>query len=268
MIYILENRKIFPSALQQAKRVSVISRKPFFVNELEASYCPPSCYRSLYFMMIQTMVRHQLLLSFMSYAEALRRSLHSKAVHSPDPVSVAQDVSWSTQWPEATESRHIHKTEDCKRFDTLDLRVHSKETQDMRRGIRNHGKECGLYFLLEEWDRDEQELLLTSTTSTQLSGWRGLRSPYREYDSHIEGTTLPLQHQYHPPPPPPSTPNPPTFPSCRSRTLNLLVLSKKKIKDWVGPQLTAQLYHQYERSARETGHWFCMTFSRWGPGKR
>lgn len=174
-------------------------------------------------------------------------------------------------WPEATESRHIHKTEDCKEFDILDLRVHSKEwqeTQDIRRGVGNHGKECGLYFLLEEWDRDEQELLLTSTTSTQLSGWRGLRSPYREYDSHIEGTTLPLQHQYHPPPPPPSTSTPPTFPSCRSRTLNLLVLSKKKIKDWVGPQLTAQLYHQYERSVRETGHWFCMTFSRWGPGKR
>lgn len=87
-----KNRKTFPSALQQTKRVSVISRKPFFVNELEASYCPPSCYRSLYFTMIQMMVRHQLLLSFMSYVEALRRSLHSKAVDSPDLVSVAQDM--------------------------------------------------------------------------------------------------------------------------------------------------------------------------------
>lgn len=96
-------------------------------------------------------------------------------------------------WPEATESRHIHKTEDCRKFDILNLRVHSKEwqeTQDIRRGIRNHVKECDLY--LEERDRDEQELLLISTTSTQLSGWRGLRSPYREYNSHIESTTLPL----------------------------------------------------------------------------
>ena len=81
--------------------------------------------------------------------------------------------------PEATESRQIHKTEECKKLNVLNLRVHSKEwqeTQDIR-GFRNHVKECGLYFLLEEWDRDEQELLLMSTTFAQLSGWCGPRSP-------------------------------------------------------------------------------------------
>ena len=69
--------------------VSVISRKPFLVNELDASYCPSSSYRSLYFMMIQMMVR---LLSLTSYAETLRRSLHLKEVGPPDPIFVVQDV--------------------------------------------------------------------------------------------------------------------------------------------------------------------------------
>ena len=42
--------------------------------------------------MIQMMVRRQLLLSLMSYVEALGRSLHLRDVDSPAPVSVVQDV--------------------------------------------------------------------------------------------------------------------------------------------------------------------------------